>query len=509
MESKKLKKLVKLAVKRDSGAQQELYLDSYRSVYYLALKMLKNESSAEDIVQETFISAFSNVANLKNPDSWHSWVNTIAANKCRNEIRKKNPMLLDESENEQFFGEETSTGFIPEKALDSRENQKIILNIIDNLPTTQKMCLMLHYYQQFQITQIAQIMECSEGTVKSRLFAAREKIRTEVERIEKRDGVKLYAVPIFTLLAAEASGMFIPQTVHAAMWSGISQSIMGTGAATISKGAINMGIKQAMGRGAAGKIIAAVCATAIVATGATVIPKIISKPKVSEEINSIYDKFTNRVNYRMQESELPKAESYDDLFGRILEGEYEDIYYANAPLGFFVDPYYGNEDETVFTSTWAKEDKKLFESGKPFIDRPIFEAAHKNKSGNDGTKLNGTFLIGRVSRLSDYAALIGIPDANEEDIMQYKYGHLEDGGYYHPWSSYNVQTYEFKDKVSDRNMFTNTDPNTHEYYGYTVNGYYVEFEYLYVPDYNASVSYNVIPEFIWQREELPEKDIYR
>lgn len=81
--------------------------------------------------------------------------------------------------------EEERIDFIPDAKLSYNETKRLILTIIDNLPVEQRICIVLYYYEDKSSKEIAEICECSENTVKSRLHYARRKIREELEREDK------------------------------------------------------------------------------------------------------------------------------------------------------------------------------------------------------------------------------------------------------------------------------------------------------------------------------------
>ena len=87
---------------------------------------------------------------------------------------------------------EENEGLIPASALENRAQREIILSIIEALPQQQKECVLLFYYSELTVAQIAQALECSEGTVKSRLNYARKKLREGILETEERDGIRLH-----------------------------------------------------------------------------------------------------------------------------------------------------------------------------------------------------------------------------------------------------------------------------------------------------------------------------
>lgn len=197
MEKHLLIELVQKAQNGDANAQQTLYTNSFPRVYYLALKLLRSPADAEDITQEVFISVFQNLATLRDPATFPSWLSRITANHCTSYLRKKRELLEKKPEDiAQAAGTEPDSIMLPQPALDDTETRRMILEIVDQLPTAQRLCVYYYYFEQMTVAQVAENLECSEGTVKSRLSAAREKIRTELERKNKEEGIKLYGVPL-------------------------------------------------------------------------------------------------------------------------------------------------------------------------------------------------------------------------------------------------------------------------------------------------------------------------
>lgn len=205
----KIGELVAAVRQGDKNAFARLYELTLQSAYYLALRMLKNEQDAMDIVQDSYVEAFCSLEKLKKPESFEAWIKHITANNCRDWLKKKKGVLFsDEEQAEQVFGEieEDDAEFLPQELLEQKGSEKMITDIIDALPEAQRMTVLLYYYNEMPVSYIARFLSCSEGTIKSRLFGARAKIKAEVEAWEKK-GVKLYgmgATPMLALLLRRA-----------------------------------------------------------------------------------------------------------------------------------------------------------------------------------------------------------------------------------------------------------------------------------------------------------------
>lgn len=209
MEKEKIKRLVLQAGQGDRAAFGELYEETGRSVYFNCLKLLGNAQQAEDITQDTFMKALEKLDSLKEPENFSAWVNRIAINNCKMYFRK-NPRTAEE-ESEKIIDDTPDSELIPDDYADSEEKRRIIMNIIDTaLTDEQRQTIILYYFDMMSVAEIAEIMECSVGTVTSRLSAARKKIREAVLIYEKKNNDRLHAVMPIPVL----SKIFMQECQH-------------------------------------------------------------------------------------------------------------------------------------------------------------------------------------------------------------------------------------------------------------------------------------------------------
>lgn len=212
MEEKILKNLIEDAKKGNEKAIESLYNESKNDVYFFCMRVLNNHENALDIMQDTFITVFEKLSTLKDYRTFFKWQKVIAINKCKNFLAKNKEVLLskenEEYDDEYFDMEELNNEFIPHEYIESKEKREIILNIIDkNLSEVQKMVIMLFYYEEKSIKDISEILECSQGTVKSRLFKSRDILKASIEKYEKK-GTKLHSlsgISILSVLLREAA----------------------------------------------------------------------------------------------------------------------------------------------------------------------------------------------------------------------------------------------------------------------------------------------------------------
>jgi RNA polymerase sigma-70 factor (ECF subfamily) len=226
MEKKLLIKTVKAAQKHDETAMRLLYNEYAKSIYHLALKLLQNKEDAEDMMQETFITAFTKLQKLKEPATFRNWLGKIASNKCTDLLRKRHGgMDADIWDLGEDIPAEESPLMLPESSLDNKESARLISDIVDSLPTPQKMCVYYHYYQELPIKQVAEVLNANEHTVRSRLNLAKQKIREKLEALETKEGIKLYsaAPAAFTALLKTSEQMSeLPPPALETAWEGIS-----------------------------------------------------------------------------------------------------------------------------------------------------------------------------------------------------------------------------------------------------------------------------------------------
>ena len=300
----KLIEQVRKARDGDPEAQAALYEAMYKRVYYLALRMTRSAEDAEDAVQEAFLSAFRALPNLADPNAFEGWLFQITANKCRNILGKagRYAQLPEDEDGNTLLDElpEENEGLIPASALENQTHREIILSIIEALPQQQKECVLLFYYGELTVAQIAQVMDCSEGTVKSRLNYARKKLR---------EGIL--------------------ETAHltvAALGSAAGAAAAGSGTAAGSGAAAGAAAKTGLFAAVKAKVIAGVTAAALVAGGGAVIlsqPKALSftDPVMEANLRVLLDKPEGAALYPADVEDLYSLYLFED--GMALEESFQ------------------------------------------------------------------------------------------------------------------------------------------------------------------------------------------
>lgn len=197
--------LIQAAAAGDQNAIAELYELSKDDVYQKIYPLVCDEQTALDLMQDTFVQAFSTLDSLKEPAKFRPWVKTIAHNLTLNHLRRKRETLFSELSAEQEaaipdFAEERPDR-LPEVSLDQKETVRIVRDILRQLPADQRTVIAMFYYEGCSVRQIAEALGISENTVKGRLFYGRKKVEAKVRELEK-EGVRLYsAAPILFFIA--------------------------------------------------------------------------------------------------------------------------------------------------------------------------------------------------------------------------------------------------------------------------------------------------------------------
>lgn len=176
----------------DQSAYAQLVEEHAGRVYRLALRMLGNESDAEDVLQETFLSAFKSIDHFEARSSLSTWLYRIATNAALMRLRRKEPEQISVDEPiEQDDGDLVPRQFfdfccLPEEDLLRDEARDEMKRAVDELPMTLRSVFILRDIEGLSTEETADMLNLSESAVKSRLMRARLKLR---ERLSAYFGI--------------------------------------------------------------------------------------------------------------------------------------------------------------------------------------------------------------------------------------------------------------------------------------------------------------------------------
>lgn len=170
--------------KGDKDSFDLLYEEYYLSLYRTALLILGNKEEAEDVLQDTFLSIYKNINNLKEFNKLKPWIFSILKNSCYTRYKNRKREFPDE-----FVLEKADS-----KLISSGEDEFVLNNEVESallkLNHKEREVLVLFYYDDFSIEEIAKILKTFQGTVKSRLFRARKNLKKEIMKVDQDFGEK-------------------------------------------------------------------------------------------------------------------------------------------------------------------------------------------------------------------------------------------------------------------------------------------------------------------------------
>jgi len=175
--------LVEEAKKGNQKAFSDLLLNYRDSIYYMMLKMVRNESDAEDLTIEAFGKAFRNMDSYVPNFAFSTWLFKIASNNAIDFLRSKKTrqkhISIDYSHEDDETGLSSQFSLIsnipdPEEKMISEQNDKFLRSVIKNLHPDYKKIIKLRYFDELSYIEIAEELQLPIGTVKARLFRSKE-----------------------------------------------------------------------------------------------------------------------------------------------------------------------------------------------------------------------------------------------------------------------------------------------------------------------------------------------
>ena len=229
--------VIRRCLSGDQQAQEELVLAAQNRVYYHCRKMLKHEEDALDATQEILISMLTRLDRLQDPEAFWGWLSAMTANHCRNVLTRgrREAQIPEDDEGNSLLDafESLDEQTVPDKALDNDETRRMIVELVDQLPPPQRQCVLMFYYEEMSVKDIAAALETSEGTVKSRLNYARKAIKSGVDAYAAQ-GVKLYsALPFLVYFLQRDAGI---GGLSASAAEALARSVLAGAAGTAAAG---------------------------------------------------------------------------------------------------------------------------------------------------------------------------------------------------------------------------------------------------------------------------------
>jgi len=190
------KELVERAKQGDLRAFDMLVLKYQRRVFRLVSRLIKNTSEVEDVAQETFIKAFRAMQQFRGDSAFYTWLYRIAVNTAKNHLfsKGKRPITLSElaknEDSESYDVIDAVSNESPEGNLAGLQIAEAVNNAVGKLPEELSTAVILREMDGLSYEEIAEVMNCPIGTVRSRIFRAREAIAQELRPLLNTQGNK-------------------------------------------------------------------------------------------------------------------------------------------------------------------------------------------------------------------------------------------------------------------------------------------------------------------------------
>ena len=177
------RELIKKAKNGDEDSFESLILSCKGKAYNIALRYLQNEEDALDALQESFIKIYRHLSKFNEQSRFDTWVYRIVVNTCNDMLRKNkkynqaDSVLHSDEDHEDVVIEIADDGPGPLEILERKEERGNVLACLDSLGDEHREVLILRDIRGFSYDEIAEILDCSMGTVKSKISRARNKFK--------------------------------------------------------------------------------------------------------------------------------------------------------------------------------------------------------------------------------------------------------------------------------------------------------------------------------------------
>jgi RNA polymerase sigma factor (sigma-70 family) len=199
-----IEQLVQQAKTGNEDAVRSLMEQTENYAFFVARGFVRNDDDAQEITQRAYIKAFQSIASLEDASKFQSWLLAIVNRTALNyldEAHQKHDVSFTALDGQDEEGNAVSYDAAdekiesqPELKLDAQEKQKIIRSILDGLPEKQRTVVMMYFFEDKKISEIAEELGTNENTVKSRLNYAKSYIKEKTEEYQKKEDIKLYNI---------------------------------------------------------------------------------------------------------------------------------------------------------------------------------------------------------------------------------------------------------------------------------------------------------------------------
>jgi len=182
--------LVRKAQKGDTEAFEMLVSKYEKKIYNISFRMLSDRDEAADAAQDVFIKVFRSLKNFKGESLFSTWLYRITSNVCLDILRKRKSNVV--SFDAEFVQDDGEVKFEPpstdpgvEEEYEQSELKKLVSDAVNELPETHRAMIVMRDFEDLSYSDIARILDCPEGTIKSRISRARSALKSLL--ISKRE----------------------------------------------------------------------------------------------------------------------------------------------------------------------------------------------------------------------------------------------------------------------------------------------------------------------------------
>lgn len=176
-----IEKLIELCKSNNQSAQLEVYNRYYKAMYNASLRIVKNSFEAEDIMQDSFLLAFTKLDSLKDAKIFSSWLKRIVINNSIYHYKKNSKYNNVPLDNVLYKIEDSVEGINSEDITSLKANQ--VLKTMKTLKDNYQLCLTLHLIEGFDYEEISKILKISQANCRTMISRAKESLRKKLELV--------------------------------------------------------------------------------------------------------------------------------------------------------------------------------------------------------------------------------------------------------------------------------------------------------------------------------------
>ena len=237
--------LVRAAQSGDRQARERLVRSVQEQVYFHCLRIVGDPDDAMDAAQDILIAMIGGLGSLREPEAFPGWLDRITVRISCRYLKQRQRELKRTIDLQSYQAGAEDCDDVqqePEKLLDTEENRRMVVELVDALPPPQRLCALLYYYDEMSVKDIAAILHIPVNTVKSRLHYARQAVRKGADRRGGIWALGVSPVPFLRYFLQQEAASGLLGTAAA----GLTQSVLAAGGAAAGGLAIGTALKAAL-----------------------------------------------------------------------------------------------------------------------------------------------------------------------------------------------------------------------------------------------------------------------